>query len=71
MGKCPICKGVVVLAGIGALNWGLYAFAHVDLVAKLLGDMTLLAKAAYALVAASGLVLLVSLVKTCPCAKKK
>ena len=70
MGKCPICKIVTLLAGIGALNWGLVAFLHVNLVEKLLGDMTLPARAVYGLVAVSGLILLVSIIKTCPCCKK-
>ena len=65
--KCAVCKIVAVLAGIGALNWGLVAFAHVDLVAKLLGNMTRLAKVAYALVGIAGLLTLVCLVKPCPC----
>ena len=64
MGKCPVCKVITLLAGIGALNWGLVAFLHVNLVEKLLGDMTLPARAVYGLVAVSGLILLISIVKT-------
>ena len=70
MKKCPVCKVVVVLAGIGALNWGLVALLGIDLVARLLGDMTLPAKVVYTLVGISGLILLVSLIKPCPCCKK-
>lgn len=70
MGKCPICKIIVALSGIGALNWGLVALFHLNLVEKILGDMTVPAKAVYTLVGLSGLVLLVSLFKTCPCCKK-
>ncbi len=70
MGKCPICKIVILLGGIGALNWGLVAFLHVNLVEKFLGDMTLPARAVYGVVAVAGVILLVSLVKTCPCCKK-
>ncbi len=70
MGKCPICKVIVLLAGIGALNWGLVAIFHINLVAKLLGDMTMPARAVYGLVGVAGLILLLSLVKSCPCCKK-
>ena len=69
--KCGICKLVVLLAGIGALNWGLYAFMGVDLVARLLGTVPMAAKAVYGLVGLSGLMLLVSLFKCCPCQKKE
>ncbi len=71
MGKCPVCKLVTLLAGIGALNWGLVAFLQVNLVTRILGDMTLPAKAVYGLVAVSGLILLISIVKSCPCCCKK
>ena len=68
-GKCAICKVVVVLAGIGALNWALTAFWGLDLVARFLGSMPTAAKAAYGLIGLSGLMLLVSLFKCCPCQK--
>ena len=67
--KCTVCKVVVLLAGIGALNWALVAFRGLDLVAKLLGPMTTVAKVAYGLIGLSGLMLLVSLFKCCPCQK--
>ena len=70
MGKCPACKVITLLGGIGALNWGVVALGHTDLVAKFLGDMTLPARVVYGLIAVSGLILLVSLVKSCPCCKK-
>lgn len=70
MKKCPVCKLVVVLAGIGALNWGLVAVFGIDLVARLLGDMTMPAKVVYILVGIAGLILLVSMIKPCPCCKK-
>ncbi|PIQ82254.1 MAG: DUF378 domain-containing protein [Candidatus Omnitrophica bacterium CG11_big_fil_rev_8_21_14_0_20_64_10] len=66
--KCIICKIVALLAGIGALNWGLVALFNFNLVAQILGAGTL-AKAVYVLVGLSGLLLLVSLVKCCPCCK--
>ena len=68
-GKCGICKLVALLAGIGALNWGLVALFKVDLVARVLGSMPTAAKAAYVLVGIAGLLTLVSLVKCCPACK--
>ncbi len=71
MKKCPICKLAVLLAGIGALNWGLVALFNFNLVTTLLGDMTTAAKVVYIIVGVSGLLLLVSLVKPCPCGNKQ
>ena len=65
--KCVVCKLVALLAGIGALNWGLVTFVHVDLVQRLLGSVPAAAKVVYGLVGVSGALLLVSLVKCCPC----
>lgn len=65
---CSICKVVQLLAGIGALNWGLVAIWNVDLVAKLLG-MGRASRIAYILVGISGLMTLVSMVVCCPCKK--
>lgn len=64
---CAVCKIIGFLVGVGALNWGLVAFFHLDLVAKLLGPMTTLSKAAYGLIGVAGLLKLISLVKACPC----
>ena len=69
MKKCPICKIAVLLAGIGALNWLLVALFNINLVAKLLGETTA-AKVVYILVGVAGALLLVSLVKPCPCGNK-
>ena len=66
--KCAVCKLVALLAGVGALNWGLVTFANFNLVDRLLGSMPAAAKAVYGLVGAAGALLLVSLVKCCPCA---
>ena len=65
--NCAVCKIVGLLVGIGALNWGLVALFDLDLVARLLGEMTPAAKAVYILIGAAGLVKLISLVKCCPC----
>ena len=70
MGKCPICAIIKLLAGIGALNWGLVAFFNVNLVAMLLGDMTLPARIVYGLVAVAGIIVLITIVKSCPCCNK-
>ncbi|PIQ83254.1 MAG: DUF378 domain-containing protein [Candidatus Omnitrophica bacterium CG11_big_fil_rev_8_21_14_0_20_63_9] len=70
-GCCGICKIVGLLVGIGALNWGLVAIFQLDLVAKLLGDMTTAAKVVYTLIGIAGLIKLVSLVKACPCCSGK
>ena len=66
---CAVCKIVGVLVGIGALNWGLVAIFHFNLVTRLLGDMTRPARAVYALIGLAGLLKLISLVKCCPCQK--
>jgi uncharacterized membrane protein YuzA (DUF378 family) len=71
MKKCPICYLVQILAGIGALNWGLVAIMNLDLVAKVLGVGTMPAKIVYILVGVSGLITLVTLIKSCPCGCKK
>ncbi len=39
-----------ILVIIGALNWGLVGFLKFNLVAAILGDMTLLARVVYGLV---------------------
>ena len=65
--NCGICKLVTLLAGLGALNWGLVGAFHIDLVARLLGDMTSMTRAVYVVIGVAGLVKLVTLVKCCPC----
>ena len=69
-GNCVVCKLVTVLAGLGALNWGLAAFLQLDLVAKIFGVMTIGSKVAYGLIALAGAVTLLSLFVCCPCCKK-
>ena len=64
---CVVCKVVGLLVGIGALNWGLVALFHLDLVARALGPMTRPAKAVYVLIGIAGALKLLSLVKCCPC----
>lgn len=71
MKKCPICNIVALLAGIGAVNWGLVAFLKINLVTRFLGDMTMPAKIVYGLVGVAGLITILAIVKPCPCCKTK
>lgn len=45
-----------LLVIIGALNWGFIGIFNLDLVAKLLGDMTIWSRAVYTLVGISALI---------------
>ncbi len=68
---CPICKVVGLLVAIGAINWGLYGVFGIDLVARLLGEMTTGSKVVYGLIGVAGVLKLVScFIKCCPCQKK-
>ena len=69
-GNCIVCKIVTLLAGLGALNWGLAAFLQLDLVAKAFGVMTTASKVDYGLIAVAGAIKLLSLFVCCPCCKK-
>ena len=66
---CVVCKLATLLAGLGALNWGLMAFFQLDLVTKVFGGMTAASKAVYGLIAVAGIMKLIGLVVTCPCCK--
>ena len=48
----------LILAIIGAVNWGLVGFFKFDLVAYLFGSLSLLSRIIYALVGLSGLYVL-------------
>ncbi len=67
---CMGCKLSGVLVIIGALNWGLIGAFQIDLVARLLGDMTVASRVVYGLVGLAGLLKLVSCFKECPACKK-
>ncbi len=67
MTKCLVCKVVTLLAGLGALNWLLITYLNVDLVTKVFGPMTMAAKILYTLIGIAGAILLISLIKSCPC----
>ena len=47
----------LVIAIIGAVNWGLVGFFKLDLVAFIFGDMSILSRIIYALVGLCGLYL--------------
>lgn len=48
----------LVIAIIGAVNWGLVGFFKLDLVAFLFGDMSMLSRIIYAVVGLCGLYLI-------------
>ena len=68
--RCAVCKIVGVLVTLGALNWGLVGMFRIDLVAKLLGDMTGPARTVYGLIGIAGVLALLSLAKCCPCQRE-
>ena len=70
MKKCVLCKVVTFLAGVGALNWLLITYGNVNLVSYFLGDMTPAAKTVYTLIGISGLLIIISMLKACPCIGK-
>ena len=68
-GTCGICQLIAVLAGFGALNWGLIGIFQFNAVEVAFGDMTGAARTVYTLLGLAGLALLVSMIKCCPCRK--
>ena len=68
--SCAVCKIVGLLVGLGALNWGLVGIFQVDLVSRLLGEMSTPARVVYGLIGVAGLIKLISLVKCCPCQRE-
>ena len=67
--SCVVCKIVGLLVALGAINWGLVGIFQVDLVAKLLGEMSGPARVVYGIIGVAGLLKLLSLFKCCPCQK--
>jgi len=56
MKKCNAIDWVaMVLVIIGGLNWGLVGVMHMDIVAKVFGDMTMVTRVVYDLVGLSAL----------------
>ena len=68
--SCGVCKIVGLLVAIGAINWGLVGIFQVDLVTRVLGEMTTPARVVYGLIGVAGLLKLLSLVKCCPCQRE-
>ena len=55
-------KTALVIAAIGAINWGLFAFGY-DLVNLILGSVDILAKIVYIVIGLSGILVLVKAFK--------
>ena len=53
----------IILLIVGGLNWGLVGIFSFDLVAAIFGDMSLISRIVYILVAISGIYILFSLGK--------
>ena len=66
--SCMVCQIVGLIAIIGALNWGMMALFHINMVEQMVGMG--LANWIYLLVGASGILLLVSFVYVCPTCRK-
>lgn len=66
---CGMCNVVGVVVALGAINWGLYGVFQLDLVAKLLGEMTTGAKIVYGLIGVAGILKVLALAKCCPCSR--
>lgn len=60
MNKSPLGSIAFILVVIGAINWGLVGIFNFDLVAFLLGNMSILARIVYILVGLSGLYMIVN-----------
>jgi uncharacterized protein len=68
--SCGLCKLVGLVAIIGALNWGMMALFHTNMVEQMVGMS--MATWIYMLVGLAGIMLLVSFVYVCPgCRKMK
>lgn len=65
---CGVCKIVGLIAIIGALNWGLMALFHINMVEQIVGMG--MATWIYMLVGLAGIMLLVSYVYVCPTCRK-
>ena len=68
--NCLFCKVVKLIASIGALNWGLVAFGHLNLVERLLGAGSTASQVAYGVVGLAGAMGIVSLFLCCKACKK-
>ena len=66
---CIVCNVATLLAGLGALNWGLLALFQMDLVAQLFGGMSTASKVVYVIIGVAGAMKIISLFVKCPCCK--
>ena len=67
--SCVVCKVVGILVALGGINWGLYGFFNMNLVANIFGSRTMPAMVVYALIGVAGLMKVVWLFGCCPCQK--
>jgi uncharacterized membrane protein YuzA (DUF378 family) len=58
-------KVAYILVIVGALNWGAVGLFQMDIVEKVLGDMTMSSRLIYVLIGISAVVFLIT--KTCKC----
>ena len=68
--SCIFCKIIKLVAGIGALNWGLVAFLNMNLVEKVTGMGTTASKVIYGVVGAAGALAILSTFICCKACKK-
>ena len=68
---CMVCKIVLMITAIGAINWGLAGIFQIDLVSRVFGVMTIASKVVYGIIGVTGLMILVTFVKPCPCCCKE
>ncbi len=68
--SCIVCKIVALLVIIGALNWGLVGLFNLDLVARLLGEGSVISRVVYVLVGIAGVMTVLKCFKLCPCQKQ-
>ena len=67
--SCTACKIIGILVALGAINWGLVGLFQLDVVAKLLGDMTGAARAVYTVIGIAGVMKVLWVFGCCPCQK--
>jgi uncharacterized membrane protein YuzA (DUF378 family) len=60
-----VCVALIFLV-IGGLNWGLVGLFNFDLVARIFGEMSILARLVYIVVALSAVGILASALRTYP-----
>lgn len=67
---CIVCKIVLAVLVIGALNWGLVGLFGYNVVDHLLGVGSVASRVVYSVVGLAGLALLASFFVDCPYCKK-